>query len=143
MVSSPRAKTPAATQNACTVRRLVEEVWGRGDLALLPSLMSDAYVGHLPIGDHYGPEGARIDIDAYRRALPDLTIALEELFAHGDRVVRRFTMRGTHRRPFLGMPASGQCVVLRGIAIDRLEDGLIVESWVQLDAMAGAGDIVH
>jgi len=48
-------------------------------------------------------------------------------------VARRFTLRGTHRGAFLGVPASGQTVMLRGIAIDRLSGGQLVESWIQID----------
>jgi predicted ester cyclase len=111
----------------------MEEVWGIGDLSLLPELVANDYVGHLPIGDHYGPVGARIDIESYRRAMPDLTVTLADLFAAEDKVVRRFTLVGTHTLPFLGFRASGKRVALGGIAIDRLANGQIVESWIRLD----------
>jgi predicted ester cyclase len=51
-------------------------------------------------------------------------------------VIRRFTLRGTHRRPFLGASASGQPVVLCGIAIDRVAGGRLVETWVQVDSLS-------
>jgi hypothetical protein len=99
--------------NLDVVRRLMGEVWDGGNLALLPQLIADSYVGHLPIGDHYGPGGVRIDIEAYRRAVPDL--------------VRHFSLSGT-----LG---SGSPFVLNGIAIDRLEEGRLVESWAVIDSL--------
>jgi steroid delta-isomerase-like uncharacterized protein len=112
---------------------LVEEVLGLGRLALLPALVASDYVGHFRLGDHYGPEGFRIDVATYRTALPDLAVTLEDLLADGDRVVRRYTVRGTYHGPFPGAPASGRPIVLRAIAIDRLIDGRLVESWVQID----------
>ena len=122
--------------NKAIVRRLMEEVLGHGRLHLLPELVAPAYVGHFEIGDHYGPGGVRIDIAAYRTAFPDLAVTLDDLLADGDQVVRRFTLRGTHRQMFLGVPASGRPVVLHGIAIDRLVRGQLVESWVQVDGPA-------
>ena len=111
----------------------MEEVWAIGDLSLLPELVASDYVGHLPIGDHYGPVGARIDIESYRRAMPDLTVTLAELFAVDDKVVRRFTLHGTHALPFFGFRASGKRVALDGIAIDHLANEQIIESWIRLD----------
>jgi len=127
---SEMAATAAA--NKAIVRRLMEEVLGQGRLKLLPELVADDYVGHFTLGDHYGPEGVQIDLAAYRTAFPDLTVTLDDLIAEGDKVVRRFTVRGTHRQPFFGEPASGQPLTLHGIAIDRLTDGLLIESWVQI-----------
>ena len=125
----------AASKNKETVRRLVEEVLGRGRVELIPALVAADHVGHLAIGDHYGPEGVRIDVAAYRVAFPDLAVTLDDLLADGDKVVRRFTLCRTHWGPFLGMPASGQPVELRGIAIERVAGGLLVESWVQVDGL--------
>ncbi|MFL5759750.1 MAG: ester cyclase [Thermomicrobiales bacterium] len=135
MMPRTRVVTSARSDNLRVVRRLMEEVWGIGDLSLLPELVANDYVGHLPIGDHYGPVGARIDIESYRRALPDLVVIVDDLFAAGDKVVRRFTLRGTHREAFLSIPASGQRIVLRGIAVDDLAAGKLMESWVQIDSM--------
>jgi hypothetical protein len=113
--------------NLDVVRRLMGEVWDGGNLALLPQLIADSYVGHLPIGDHYGPGGVRIDIEAYRRAVPDLTVTLLHLLGVDDLVVRHFSLSGT-----LG---SGSPFVLNGIAIDRLEEGRLVESWAVIDSL--------
>jgi predicted ester cyclase len=115
------------------VRRLLDEVWGLGAIELIPELIAEEYVGHLAIGDHYGPEGVRIEVSDYRRAFPDLSISIDHLIAEDDVVVRRFTLRGTHCHSLLGSQPSGGVRTLHGIAIDRLEDGLIVESWVQID----------
>jgi predicted ester cyclase len=122
--------------NAAAVRCLVEQVLGDGRFELLPGLVASDYEGHFPLGDHYGPEGVRIDATTYRDAFPDLTVTLDDLFTAGDKVVRRFTLRGTHQYSYLGVPASGRTVALRGLGIDRLAGGMLVESWVQVDRLA-------
>jgi steroid delta-isomerase-like uncharacterized protein len=129
----------AVAANKEAVRRLTEEVLGRGELTIISELVAADYVGHFPVGDHYGPDGVRIEVAAYRAAFPDLAVTLDEILADGDKVVRRFTLRGTHLEPFLGVPASGRPVVLRGIAIDRLAGGRLVESWVQVEAIPWLG----
>ena len=48
-------------------------------------------------------------------------------------MVQRWSFRGTHEQPFQGIPATGKTVVLTGIAIWRVEDGKIVESWHEMD----------
>ncbi len=121
--------------NAATVRRLMEEIWGQGRWELVSDLISATYVGHFAAGDHYGPEGARIEIHAYRRAIPDLTVTVDELLALDDKVVRRFTLRGTFSQPVLGIPANCQPVVMSAIAIDQLVHGKLVESWIQVDTL--------
>jgi len=52
-----------------------------------------------------------------------------------DKVVHRFTLRGTHSGSFMGIPPTGRVVTTSGIVIDRLADGKVVESWVSLDAL--------
>jgi steroid delta-isomerase-like uncharacterized protein len=121
--------------NEAVVRRLVEEVLNRGQTGLLAELVAVDHVGHDPLGDHYGPEGLRIAVAEYRAAFPDLSVTVEDLVAEGDKVARRFTLRGTHAGPFMGIPATGRAVAASGIAIDRLAGGKVAESWVSLDAL--------
>ena len=121
--------------SAALVRRLVDEVVNRDNAALLVELVAADHVGHDPLGDHYGPEGARIVVAEYRTAFPDLAVTIEDLVAAGDTVAWRFTLRGTHAGPFIGIPPTGRAVIATGIAIDRVEDGQVIESWCSLDAL--------
>ena len=116
--------------NAEVVRRLMELVWGESRFDLLPDLVAPEYVAHLPIGDHYGLEGVRIDIAGYRTAIPDLSVALEDIFGAGDLVVRRFVLRGTGRGATDCCPERRRSVRLPGIAVDGVVAGRLVESWV-------------
>ena len=121
--------------NETLIRRLVEEVINRGNTDLLSELVAADHVGHDPLGDHYGPEGVRIGVAELRSAFPDLRLSIEDIIADGDRVARRYTLRGTHRGPFMGLPATDQTIVASGIAIDRVAEGRLVESWVSLDVL--------
>lgn len=136
---SAPATTPNGTKsterppNQLVVRRLMLEVWGGNNPGALYELVAESYVEHQSVGDLYGPDGARLTVESYRRAIPDIVVSLDDLFSFGDRVARRFSLIGTHDGHFHGHRGTGNRVTLPGIAIDRLEHGLIVESWVSVD----------
>jgi steroid delta-isomerase-like uncharacterized protein len=118
------------------VRRFVEGVVNRGDGELLFDLVAPDHVRHASDGDVYGPEGVRIDLAEWRGAFPDLEVAIEDLVAEGNRVATRFVLRGTHRGPFLALPATGRAVEVGGVEVHRVGGGRLAESWVSLDGFA-------
>ena len=72
---------------------------------------------------------------AYRAAFPDLTLTNEDIIVGTDRVVLRWTARGTHEGELMGIPASGAEVTMTGIDILRVEDGKVVERWGEFNSM--------
>jgi steroid delta-isomerase-like uncharacterized protein len=70
---------------------------------------------------------------AFWTAFPDLHLTAEDLIAEGDKVVARFTMRGTHQGEFIGISPTGKQVSWTGIEIARIEDDKLVEGWVSSD----------
>ena len=61
---------------------------------------------------------------------PDLNVAIEDEVSEGDRVVVRWTARGTHRGEFMGMPPSGNEFAIGGLTLLRIAEGKIAEHWV-------------
>jgi steroid delta-isomerase-like uncharacterized protein len=68
-------------------------------------------------------------------AFSDIQITIEDLFAEGDKVAARQTLRGTHSGEFQGIPATGKTATVTGIFIFRLAGGKIVEKWAVLDQL--------
>lgn len=124
-----------STHNKDVVRCFVEEVVNGCNTRLLADLVAVNHVRHAPDGDFYGPEGVRIDLAEYWCGFPDLRLVLEDLIAEGDRVVSRFVLHGTHVNAFLGLEPTGQIVSIPGVAIDRVTEGRLAESWVTLDTL--------
>lgn len=62
---------------------------------------------------------------AMQRMIQD--IAIDELIAEDDKVMVRWTQRGTHRGPFLDIPATGTHISYSGINIFRVAQGQIIE----------------
>lgn len=73
---------------------------------------------------------------AFTTAFPDARISVEGCIAEGDTVVTRWTLTGTHRAPFQGIPPSGSAVRFTGIEYNRAVDGRIAEHWSQFDMVA-------
>ncbi len=61
---------------------------------------------------------------------PDLNVAIEDEVSEGERVVVRWTARGTHQGEFMGMPPSGNEFVIGGLTLLRIAEGKIAEHWV-------------
>jgi steroid delta-isomerase-like uncharacterized protein len=71
-----------------------------------------------------------------RSGFPDFQGIIEDLFAaEGDKVVLRFTFRGTHQGEFMGIAPTGKQVIMPGIDIFRIADGKLVELWNQEDML--------
>jgi predicted ester cyclase len=71
----------------------------------------------------------------YRTAFPDLQIPIEDVIAEGDRVVTRWTTRGTHQGELMGAAPTGNQLTVTGILIDRVSGGKIEEEWVDYDTL--------
>ena len=83
-----------------------------------------------------------LDLDGHRQysevmmtAFPDLERNIEDLVAEGDKVVARWTAKGTNTGDFNGMPATGKYATSSGITIFRIADGRIVEEWSESDLL--------
>ena len=101
-----------------------------GDLEAIPELVAENFVDHHPLpGAAPGREGLAALVTTWRTAFPDMREMVEDLIAEGDKVVGRFTMRGTHSGQFMGVPPTGQRVTMSGIDIVRIAGGKIAQFW--------------
>ena len=121
--------------NKTIVRRSFEELFNRQNVAVVDELMSGDFI-------HHGP-GTRVlrgsdFLDQIRSriiflAFPDLHFTIEDMIAEGEKVVTRWTIRGTHRGEFMRLPPTGHQVTWSGINITRVVGGKMVEDWVEQD----------
>jgi steroid delta-isomerase-like uncharacterized protein len=118
------------------VMQLYEEVFNRGDLDLVDTLISPKVVNHdpqLPPGVPNGPQGLKAVVTMLRSAFPDDHHTIEDLVAAGDKVVVRLTHRGTHQGSFFGLSPTGKHISQTSIHIFRFADGKLVEAWANRD----------
>jgi predicted ester cyclase len=129
----------SAQENKSVVRREMAEIFSQGgNLNAAEEIYAPDYVGHEPtFGDVHGVEGAKQFAATYRQAFPDVQTTMEDQVAEGDKVVTRFTARGTHQGESEDFgPPTGNRIEVTGITIERFsEEGKIVEDWTNFDAL--------
>lgn len=128
----------SAEDNGAVVRRFIEEVFNRGNLAVAEEVLAPNYVHHDPATGEAGSgvEGLEAMVRFYRAAFPDFEIRLDEQITTADRVVERWTGHGTHRGELMGIPATGRDIRASGISIHTLDRGRIVETHTVFDSAA-------
>jgi steroid delta-isomerase-like uncharacterized protein len=122
--------------NCALVRRFIDEVFNTGNFDSIDEILAANYAHHDPTTQEFGSgiEGFKQLLGYYRQAFPDLTITLDDQFGAGDRVVDRWTGRGTHAGEMMGIPATGKLVAATGMSIHRIVEERIAETWNVYDA---------
>jgi predicted ester cyclase len=123
-------------ENLATPQRLLTETFGKGNVDLIDEHSTENYVGHDQLSGDQDLAASKQSVLDYRGAFPDLTFTVEEAFAADDKVVMRWSAVGTFENALMGIEPTGETgEPVRGITIDRYEDGLVAESWTSWDTM--------
>ena len=100
--------------NKALVRRSIEGE-NRADLGMVEDCYATNYVHHDPdnpaVQDWLGLKQSFL---GYFAAFPDGYVVIDDLIAEGDKVVKRWTSRGSHQGEFAGIPATGKQVSFTG-----------------------------
>jgi predicted ester cyclase len=113
----------SAQENKAISNRVAQAI-SEGDLEALDELMATELA-----------EEFKRDIAEIRRAFPDYAGTNVEQIAEGEKVANRFVFLGTHLGEFEGVSPTGKRIEFMGNSIDRVVEGKIVESWVQMDML--------
>lgn len=120
------------------VLRFIKAVndWDRA--AVLAVIDPAGYVEHNPAWGAIGFDGMWQTYEMIKASLPDLTFTSDTdlIVAQGNKVVVPGTVSGTHTgAPLFGVPASGKRLSWTGMDTSRVENGKIVERWLNADIM--------
>ena len=122
--------------NLTLVRRFVEEVQTRHNLAAVDDYMSPDFVDHsAPPGLPADREGVKMQFTMFFTALPDLQAIIHDQVADEHKVVTRKTLRGTHQGDLMGIPPTGKTVDIEVIDILAVKDGKITDHWNLVDQL--------
>lgn len=123
------------TQDLKTIsRRFWEDGANQRRWDVLDEIIANDYVGH-GAEDSRGREALKAVLMSYAAAFPDIHYTIEDLMSEGDRIICRWTARGTHKGPLLDIPPTGKPMTVTGISIDRVVDGKVVEGWTEFDML--------
>ncbi|MHC3438411.1 ester cyclase [Natrialbaceae archaeon A-gly3] len=131
------AATTTPEENKQIVRRIPEEVANKGNVDLVDEIFAEDLVDHLPapFGEMHGREAAKEQFKQLHATFPDLEVTVEDIIAEEDTVAARVTWRATHTGEFLGIEPTGREVEFPVFAFLRLQDGKVVERWIQPDQL--------
>jgi ketosteroid isomerase-like protein len=109
----------SADEHKAVVRRFFDAI-NQGTFDILDEVLAPTFRTQ---GDNQGGrEGEKQLWQQLRAEAPETRLSVEDMLAEGDKVVTRWSERGTYR---------GQPVQVTGMHIHQLADGKIVEAWAE------------
>ncbi len=123
--------------NKALIKRFTEEFFNQKKLETFDELVHPQVISHDPVISPTEDFATLREIlgFAYPLAFPDIHSDINILVAEGDKVVARWTVTGTHKGEYFGIPPTGKSIKFTGITIYRIADGKIVEIWWSYDAL--------
>lgn len=121
--------------NIASLERMAECV-NTGDLDALDEVVDRDAIDHDPAPDQkQGPDGFKDFFSSLRAAFPDLALAPVTVVADDEHVAMAYTITGTHKGEFMGIPATGERFSATGVEIVKFRDAKLVERWGSSDVM--------
>ena len=114
-------------------RRAWEEIVNQRNLGAIDEVYATGVVWHVPDGDIQGSEQVEQFIAMYLSAFPDIRVTIEDTRAEVDKVVTRWTMRGTQLGELMRIAPTERQIEVEGITIHHTEGNRIVEEWERYD----------
>jgi len=126
----------SAKQNEAILKRIFEEL-NKGNVYIVNELFTEDFVDRYPVpGETPDREGFKQFLAGLHKSFPDWRWNIEDIFSEGDKVAYRFTMQGTDRGGYIGMPPTGKKINFAGIGILRFDNSKVAERWTIGDSMA-------
>lgn len=119
-------------------RRVPEEAFNQGNLAVLDEVIAPDFVNHTPLPGlpDRGVEAVKAVVNAMRTAFLDFHYTVDDEIVEGDKLVQVVTAHGTNNGSFMGMPPTGNSATWKEVHILRVVNGKIVEHTGIADEMS-------
>lgn len=107
------------------------------NLSDMEQLVAPDCIDHDPApGQVKGPAGYIFLLKQMIEAFPDFAVDVEQMVADDENVAFAYTITGTHRGNFFGVPPTGRRIRARGLQISRFNsDAMMVERWGSSDQL--------
>jgi len=126
----------SAKEIKALTRRFFEDM-NKGEaaaIAVIEESVAANFVFHGATGeDIRGLKDFKQHVSELYRAFPDNHMAIDDMVVEGDKIATRWTLNGTHKGEFMGIPPTNKKVKMWAITIDRVVGGKFVEEWERLD----------
>ena len=117
--------------------RLYHSVWNERRLEFIEKVIAPTHALGDPtvLGGGVGPAAYRRQVERFVTGLPDLKFNIDDTISEKDKLVVAWTITGTHKGDFLGVPPTNKKVSFSGITINQIANGKIIESTVIWDGL--------
>jgi steroid delta-isomerase-like uncharacterized protein len=128
-------QTRVQERNKEVARSFFEEVLGQGHLDNYAESHAKDFVAH---GENheYTLEEDMAAAKEERKALPDMTVRVNQMLAEQDLVAVYWTSSGTNTQAGMGFPATGKKIKIDGMTLFRFKAGKICEEWSVWDMLS-------
>ena len=131
------SKNSQVEKNKMVCREFFHELHNKGNFSIVDDYVEPDVVSHDPFpGQAEGSKGLKKTMKMFRTAFPDMQVVIHDMIAEEDKVMTKFTVRGTHQGYFMDIAPSGKSISYEEVVILRLQNGKIVEHWAVADALS-------
>ena len=110
--------------NKESLRRQIEEVWNKGNLEIIPEVISSDFSLVGPSGvEIKGPEGFRQFVTFWRSVFPDFHYTIDDMVAEGNKVVLRATEIGTFKGKYGDIEPTGNYIKIPTTVFYEFKEG--------------------
>ncbi len=113
----------SASKNKVALRRIYEEVFNKGNLAIISELIAKNFIFNSPFGRYTGQDGFKQMITMTRAAIPDIHFKVDDIVAEGDKVAVCLSIRGTFKGKLGDFTPTGKQFNLTAAYFYRFKDG--------------------
>ena len=111
-------------------RLSVEEIFNKGNLDVIPEIVSPDYVHHQANGqDIKGIDGYRQMVVTMRTAMPDLHYTVDASIIEGDKAANICTFTGTYSGTIGDVEVKDKKINITQAIFARVENDKIIEGW--------------
>jgi steroid delta-isomerase-like uncharacterized protein len=135
LLSGCATSSNVINHNKQIVRLYFQEWANQGNAQIADKLIAANVVLHSPRTTLTSLDQYKASMATFHAAFPDLHFTIDDQIGEGDRIVVRWTLRGTQRGEFQGRPGSSKPVTVIGTSTFRLAQGKIQEIWLSMDRL--------
>lgn len=128
MIEDQTSATGTAEQARATLTTFYRAFAGEPDL-LDQVVTPDWQDIPLAPGQGAGAEGIKPMIRAFKQAIPDLAITVQDIIVDGDRAGVRAAMTGTHTGEWFGVPPTGRIFTITLHEFHRFDGNRLTHTW--------------
>jgi predicted ester cyclase len=124
--------------NERIARKFFDEVFNQGKLSVVDEIFDPDYIGYSSAslkGPIKGRAGIKEFVSTYRTAFPDIYFSFDDILTSGDKVVVRWTTRGTHKGMLMDIRPTEKQISVTGIGIAQIVNAQIFRSFSQVNVL--------